>query len=456
MKKSFLQTIAIVMAIVTMLSTALSLSAGAATTKFLDTDNKYVYITNFSDQDKRLIEKKTAKDYTNSRFASDNSIAVVDFLELRENDSILAVANELVDNGKYLYVRASGHLANQTLLNEMFDSKDTGNVMYDEASLLNRDSTTGFLVYKDSLGDLQTPRFYSIIAQSEHEETIGELKQSKVIDNKETIRPEETFEDELSTLEHAFTHYTQDVAKSFQQDVPEVKTQTFEGGKNHYQKVVDTVSLKDAAGVTLGTETRRLYAYRLHPKATNSTGKPTPASPASPNETRWAWKAVSTVSPKWNEQKTFILNSNLWLRTFPTGSGNATYKQIITDYAPTVALSGKSSATLDLSTGGASIKFTANFNHVNIEVLDYAAGLKTTYNLARIRYTVPCTLYPALWSEAKNTLDFPMGVATSNTGNKNACIQLDSQIKLGKYKNLTNYTWYEWPVKYFAWAVPVR
>ena len=80
----------------------------------------------------------------------------------------------------------------------------------------------------------------------------------------------------------------------------------------------------------------------------------------------------------------------------------------------------------------------------------------TTYNLARIRYTVPCTLYPALWSEAKNTLDFPMGVATSNTGNKNACIQLDSQIKLGKYKNLTNYTWYEWPVKYFAWAVPVR
>lgn len=97
-----------------------------------------------------------------------------------------------------------------------------------------------------------------------------------------------------------------------------------------------------------------------------------------------------------------------------------------------------------------------NFNHVNIEVLDYAAGLKTTYNLARIRYTVPCTLYPALWSEAKNTLDFPMGVATSNTGNKNACIQLDSQIKLGKYKNLTNYTWYEWPVKYFAWAVPVR
>ena len=93
------------------------------------------------------------------------------------------------------------HLANQTLLNEMFDSKDTGNVMYDEASLLNRDSTTGFLVYKDSLGDLQTPRFYSIIAQSEHEETIGELKQSKVIDNKETIRPEETFEDELSTLE---------------------------------------------------------------------------------------------------------------------------------------------------------------------------------------------------------------------------------------------------------------
>ena len=77
----------------------------------------------------------------------------------------------------------------------------------------------------------------------------------------------------------------------------------------------------------------------------------TPASPASPNETRWAWKAVSTVSPKWNEQKTFILNANLWLRTFPTGSGNATYKQIITDYAPTVALSGKSSATLDLSTG---------------------------------------------------------------------------------------------------------
>ena len=105
MKKSFLQTIAIVMAIVTMLSTALSLSAGAATTKFLDTDNKYVYITNFSDQDKRLIEKKTAKDYTNSRFASDNSIAVVDFLELRENDSILAVANELVDNGKYLFKR---------------------------------------------------------------------------------------------------------------------------------------------------------------------------------------------------------------------------------------------------------------------------------------------------------------------------------------------------------------
>ena len=61
MKKSFLQTIAIVMAIVTMLSTALSLSAGAATTKFLDTDNKYVYITNFSDQDKRLIEKKQPK-----------------------------------------------------------------------------------------------------------------------------------------------------------------------------------------------------------------------------------------------------------------------------------------------------------------------------------------------------------------------------------------------------------
>ena len=58
------------MAIVTMLSTALSLSAGAATTKFLDTDNKYVYITNFSDQDKRLIEKKTAKDYTNSRYFS--------------------------------------------------------------------------------------------------------------------------------------------------------------------------------------------------------------------------------------------------------------------------------------------------------------------------------------------------------------------------------------------------
>lgn len=82
------------------------------------------------------------------------------------------------------------------------------------------------------MGDLQTPRFYSIIAQSEHEETIGELKQSKVIDNKETIRPEETFEDELSTLEHAFTYYTQDVAKSFQQDVPEVKPKHLKAEKS--------------------------------------------------------------------------------------------------------------------------------------------------------------------------------------------------------------------------------
>ena len=78
--------------------------------------HRYVQITNKNGISDKQITKQNTSNYAKSSFASDDSISVVDFLEIKDDESILSTVEQLICNGKYIYVRAKGHLANRTIL----------------------------------------------------------------------------------------------------------------------------------------------------------------------------------------------------------------------------------------------------------------------------------------------------------------------------------------------------
>ncbi len=416
--------------------------------------HKYVQITNGNAISEKQITRQNTSNYEKSNYASDDSIAIVDFLEMKDDESILSTVEQLIYNGKFVYVRAKGHLANRTILSKMLPGNDNGAVYAtNDESLLSRANTIGYVVFLDTYGGFQCVRLWDSYVQNQRsvENEVNDLTMSHF--EQELIERDTSMSDELDFVDNALTTFTQDLSSEFYTETNEVSAQSFDSGKAHFVIVEDTVRQKDTNGRVLGLTTKKLYAFRLHPTATNNTGTPTPSSGS--GETRWAWKAVYTVQPYWSTLKTFVMDSDLSLNTFPVGSGNATYKQIIAEYAPTQDLTGTSDVTFTISETP-SLSFTAKLKHVKVNILTYSTGYNTTNNTIAINYTIPCTLYPGIWDEAKNTVDFVMSAVTINTGNKNACIQFNTSPKLGEYKTLTNYLIYEWPTNASAWSLPVR
>lgn len=419
----------------------------------MNLSHRYVQITNKNGISDKQITKQNTSNYAKSSFAIDDSIAIVDFLEMKDDESVLSTVEQLIYNGKYVYVRAKGHLANRTILSEMLPGNNNGTVYaINDESLLSRANTIGYVVFLDTYGGFQCVRLlYSYATKQGNIENATDSYSTPQL-LKESITQEKTIKDELDFVERALTTFSQDLSSEFNAEISEVSAQTFDSGKAHYVIVDNSVEHLDIYDRLIGVTTKKLYAYRLHPVATNNTGTPNTSSGS--GETRWAWKAVCTVEPEWSSMKTFIMDSDLSLNTFPVGSGNATYKQVIAEYAPTQDLTGTSDVTFTISETP-SLSFTAKLKHVKVAILSYRAGYDKTNTIA-INYTIPCTLYPAIWSEAKSTVDFTMSAVTINTGNKNACIQFNTAPKFGEYVNLGNYNWYEWNTHASAWSLPIR
>lgn len=418
----------------------------------MNLSHRYVQITNKNGISDKQITKQNTSNYAKSSFAIDDSIAIVDFLEMKDDESILSTVEQLIYNGKFVYVRAEGHLANRTILSKMLPGNDNGTVYAtNDESLLSRANTIGYIVFLDTYGGFQCVRLWYSYANNQgklNENATDNLSTLQSV--QETSTKEKSIGDELDFVESALMTFSQDLSSEFNAKVSEVSAQTFNSGKAHYVIVADSVSHVDSSNRVLGVTTKKLYAFRLHPVATNNTGVPTPGSGS--GETRWAWKAVYTITPKWSTYKTYIRESDLSLNTFPVDSGSATYKQIIAEYAPTQDLNGSSDVTFTISETP-SLSFTAKFKHVNVDILSYRAGYNTANNTIAINYTIPCTLYPAIWSEAKNTVDFTMSAVTINTGNKNACMQFNSSLVLGDAENDTILTW---GTSAAAWSLSVR
>ena len=100
-----------------------------------------------------------------------------------------------------------------------------------------------------------------------------------------------------------------------------------------------------------------------------------------------------------------------------------------------------------------SFKFPINIEFPPVMICPASLALLLCNNTIAINYTIPCTLYPAIWSEAKNTVDFTMSAVTINTGNKNACMQFNSSLVLGDAENDTILTW---GTSAAAWSLSVR
>ena len=415
---------------------------------------KYVFISQSPNVTSGKLVYKTQNQYINSNEFTDSSIAIVDYDELSNNPQMIEITKELLLNGKYLYIRAKGYSANQTLIEALYNIGETGDIIHNSPTdLMNRINTTGYLTYVDIYGNLQCVRF--LIYEYQPAVTKTDALQLEQKMGRSSLVTNITLDLEIELLEKSKDDSSFQPNDGIQSTYSDVSPQDFAGGKSHYNKVYDRINMY-AFGELWGGVTRRLCAYRLEPATSNISGPPTPAA-GSTATTRWAWQAISTMSPGYETYGARNYECNMALVTWPTGVNNATYKQVLLDYTPSQSLENKNNVTCSLGSSDANISFTANFKDVSINPLDYASGPNTECNAYSVRYDIR-SLNPYIASgAAKNVLDVPIGVITQNTGNKNACIQLNSSWTFAHYDGwYPGYSRLTSEEQYLAWALPVR
>lgn len=414
--------------------------------------HQFIYISNKNNAHFDICKKMSSIDYFTTYNDTEGVIKIVDYSELAEDKDLKRIAGQTILNGYYLYIRAKDSLANSSIISSMLPGDDTGEIGFEDYKEEQK-GTIGYLAFIDVFGGLQCVQLKRSAINEQtitNRETLS--KANYTLDIKE-IR-ETTPEQELAFVDKTLSSYSKFLSKVNLPKVTSTNPEGFNSGKAHYIKIVDTEEITLSDGTTIiGRTTRRIFAYRLHPQATNNTGTPMPS--AGNGETRWAWKAVYSMDPEYSNKGYFNLYSRLKFVTHPADSSYTSYKQVIAEYAPTQDLSGNTSVNIELSETP-SLSFTANFNHVNITNESFITGPNRNKNVVTIKYEIPCLAYPFLWSQAKNVIDLPIAVVTINSGSNKACIQLRTQPTFGKNAEPLNYYTYSGPESKVSWKLPVR
>lgn len=415
-------------------------------------NRKYIYISNKTETSFLNCEKKTTSDCFTLYPDSENVVRIIDYLEFVNDKELGKIVEQSLLRGGYLYIRAKEALTNSAVLSSLLPGDDTGEIGFEDYKEEQK-GTIGYLAFIDVFGGLQCVQ---LKRSAINEQTINNretLSKANLSLDIKGIR-ETTPEQELAFVDKTLSSFSMFLSKVNLQKGTSSNPEGFNSGKAHYIKIVDTEEITLSDGITIiGRTTRRIFAYRLHPEATNNTGTPIPS--AGTGETRWAWKAVYSMDPEYSNNGYFNLYSRLKFVTHPAVSTYTTYKQVIAEYAPTQNLSGNSSMNIELSESP-SLSFTANFDHVNITNESFITGPNLNKNVVSIKYDISCLLYPFLWSQAKNVIDLPIAAVTINTGSNKACIQLRTQPAFGKSATPLTYHTYLGQESKVSWKLPVR
>lgn len=393
----------------------------------------------------------------NSTKVINSDITIVDFEDVFDNTVSANEISKQIQNGKKFYIRAQGYSANSDIISNILDIPETnGKVLeVDESGNYARIGTFGYMVFVDSNGRLQIVRQLRAFAEDESisEESFVMPKQISDVEkttDDELLKiktafdnaPSFTYSDEMEAIDSFLTTYSQrEVLKTSSENSSNLEVQsTFTS--HTYEKVYDTTywyaNVRTSSSSTtyskkVGAITRVMYAERLY-CATANWGDPNYLT------SKWAYMCDTYMQPTWSQSKTYrSLNRNLCVSysTYPTGSGNATYKMILRDYTPKVDLSGKTDVTLSVGanatassspgfSGNAGFNVKTSFDDVKITVPNWQVGLSYSQNIASINFAMGGS-FDRLTSKAvmTSTISLPSGVVLWNYASKYSCVQVN-------------------------------
>ena len=433
-------------------------------------DDHVVYLTSQSSVSMQDVVSMTdgvvarATEKVSSSEIYDAPFVVVEFEALQNDANLLDYTKDLISIGKIVLIRADAYQANASIITKMLGFPDAGDRLFEtaQAALQERITTFGFIVFIDSNLQLQVVRQRIDRATFEQSNTMrSKLSEAKSISAE--VQPvegsitDETLDQEMierylncekpSLSEQVeaindFLSYNSptDVSNYVDMDT-ELAAQGFDVGCN-YEKIYDTVTYYNKQGAVAGSITKRICAARLYPETTVKTGAPKPAA-TSGTTTKWAFQAVINMSPKWKASDKYHSSTNSTLytsfTTYPVGSGNTSYKNVIMDYLPKIDTSGATDVTYSLGATGSISSKNGNAAGINGGVswkqsykdveftIDYSAGANVKTNKAAWNYDMDSAwrIWPT--EVEKTTIELKSAVRVDNTGNKKACVQLNVQ-----------------------------
>lgn len=403
----------------------------------------------------------------------------VNFLDLRSDEELLKYVTDLVDIGKVVYIRASGYSANESLIRDILtpEAKNESEIIETSPeALYARSNTFGYIIYRDSAQHIQVirQRNESIFLDNDIPESVingqitveGQLDFDNIVNSNKIIDME--FAEELDAVDDFLSYLSPtDLSYWYDQNI-DLSAQAFDVGSN-YEYILDTINYY-YGDVRIGAYTRRICASRLYPETSVKTGTPYPA--VTSGNTKWAFQAVINMSP--NNSGEGVVNCELYtsFTTYPVGTGNLTYKNVITDYLPKTDTSGQTDITYTIgpnfaysSKDGASgsisggVSWVESYKDITFTV-DYAAGLNTSTNVAAWNYKIgkggdinADILFPK--SIQKTNIELISAVRVDNYGHTRAGVQLNVSPKWGKTTGFLSTTTYS-TLSQIAIMLPVR
>ncbi|GEM_PF-2477226 len=435
-----------------------------------DSLEKAVYLTN--DKEAAKISKSTgiqtnAKDQIVTKAVVDSEVVIVDFEDLLNDPIFSAEVAKQIRCGKVFYIRAEGYSANRSIIAKTLGIAESAGKIREatDKDIYARKGSFGYIVYVDGKGSLQVVRQLVAYADmTKYDEDIVpdlpvQVTQDAFADgeiNNEMIEvyenaPEFTFSDEMDAIDSFLDmHSATDVGTVT--EVADVDLSVQASFKSYaYEILYDTTYWygyvrTSSSSVTsykkIGAITRAMYAERLY-CATANWSNPSYLT------SKWAYMSDIYMQPTWNQSKSYrSLNRNIFVSysTWPTGSGNATYKMVLRDYIPKVDLSGKTDVTISVGanatasgkpglSGNAGFSASTSYSDVKIEVPKWQVGLSQSQNIAQLKFTMGGA-FDRFSGKAvlTSTIALTSGVVLWNYANKYSCIQLNYSA----YWNINN------------------
>ena len=431
---------------------------------------KFVYLKdNFNNQkqnNESVIEKNIAEisleDILNTQ------VFIVELELLQDKDKCIFVKN-LIQSGKMVFIHAEAYEANRTLIHDMlnFPEKNGELITSSDIELKERINTYGYIVYIENnilqvvrqLYDNSTAKLKNYINNDlgisiEQLETLPNDEKNKVrskIESKKIDllrdRLNMSFDDQIEAIEDFISYNGANHSGTTNGIQSRGLNASFD-----YEVLYDTITYLNVTGSSIGSITRTINAKRLNA--------------ASAATKQWAFVASVDMSPKYSSNKKVANDALvLGLSTYPVGTSNITYKQVIMDYLPKTDTSGQSSTTYSigasLSNSGVSISggatWTATYKDVDFKV-DRVSGANTNHNYIRWDFVMPIDNRNSLKNVHKSTICLIGGVRIANSGPKKTAVQLNVKSYWYQVVGSTNATdlRYAADVGGTVWILPVK